>query len=131
MSLLEALNIKILTSKCDMATKQKINQSQIKNLYIARLKRMFTVIFIVTAYVLIVRGAISFFHPKLGELLLLADYLADKDAMIWLVVHISMPTYDFLTQSIWGNSTTFYTLLLYVFLLAVFFYKKSHHQRLE
>jgi hypothetical protein len=82
-------------------------------------KRTLLVITIVAAYLLILRGAIGFFHPKLGELLLLVNYVAGEKAMFWVLIHISSPTYDFLVHSIWGSATAFFTLLLSVFLLAV------------
>ncbi|MGL5666728.1 MAG: hypothetical protein ACRDD9_11435 [Shewanella sp.] len=82
-------------------------------------KRSLWVITIVAAYLLILRGAIGFFHPKLGELLLLVNYVAGEKVMFWVLIHISSPTYDFLVRSIWGNATAFFTLLFSVFLLAV------------
>lgn len=82
-------------------------------------KRSLLVITIVAAYLLILRGAIGFFHPKFGELLVLVNYLAGEKAMFSVVEHISAPTYDFLVHSIWGNATAFFTLLFCVFLLAV------------
>lgn len=83
------------------------------------LKRSLLVIAIVASYLLVLRGAIGFFHPKLGELLVLVNYLAGENAMFWVLIHISSPTYDFLVHSVWGNATAFFTLLFCVFLLAV------------
>ena len=77
------------------------------------------VILVVAAYLLTLRGAISFFHPKLGELLVLVNYVGGEDAMFWVLEHVSVPSYDFLTKSIWGSAISFFTLLVCVFLLAV------------
>ena len=82
-------------------------------------KRFLFVISIVAAYLLILRGAIGFFHPKFGELRVLVNYLGGENSMFWVVEQISAPTYDFLVHSIWGNATAFFTLLLCIFLLAV------------
>jgi hypothetical protein len=82
-------------------------------------KRSLLVVSIVAAYLLILRGAISFFHPKFGELLALVNYVAGEKSMFWVFEHISAPTYDFLIHTIWGNATAFFTLLFCIFLLAV------------
>lgn len=82
-------------------------------------KSSLLVISIVAAYVLILRGAIGFFHPKFGELLVLVNYIGGENAMFWVVEHVSAPTYDFLVHSIWGNAIPFFTLLFCIFLLAV------------
>ncbi len=83
------------------------------------LKRSLLVIAIVASYLLVLRGAIGFFHPKFGELRALVNYLGGENSMFWVVAQISAPTYDFLVHSIWGNATAFFTLLLCIFLLAV------------
>ena len=70
-------------------------------------KRYLFVISIVAAYLLILRGAIGFFHPKFGELLVLANYIGGENAMFWVIEHISAPSYEF------------FTLLFCIFLLAV------------
>ncbi|OBP17179.1 hypothetical protein A5320_21155 [Rheinheimera sp. SA_1] len=90
-----------------------LNQSQ------TLFKRSLLVISILAAYLLILRGAISLFHPKLGELLVLVNYIGGEYAMFWVLEHISAPTYDFLVHSIWGNTTAFFTLLFCIFLFAV------------
>ena len=82
-------------------------------------KRSLLVLAIVASYLLILRGAIGFFHPKLGELLVLVNYVAGEKAMFWVLIHISSPTYDFLVHSVWGNATAFFTLLFCIFLLAL------------
>ena len=90
-----------------------------QNLNRGLLKRALMVILLVAAYLLILRGAISFFHPKLGELLVLVNYIGGEDAMFWVLEHVSAPSYDFLINSIWGSAISFFTLLIGVFLLAV------------
>lgn len=82
-------------------------------------KRSLLVISIVAAYLLILRGAIGFFHPKFGESLVLANYIGGEKATFWVIEHISAPSYEFLVHSIWGNATLFFTLLFCIFLLAV------------
>ena len=90
-----------------------LNRSQIL------FKRSLLVIAIVAAYLLILRGAIGFFHPKLGELVVLVNYVAGENAMFWVLEHISVPAYDFLVHSIWGNVNALFTSLVFIFLLAV------------
>ena len=96
-----------------------VRQLQILNRSQILFKRSLLVIAIVAAYLLILRGAISFFHPKVGELLLLVNYVAGENAMYWVLEHISVPAYDFLIHSIWGNANVFITSLVCIFLLAV------------
>jgi hypothetical protein len=92
---------------------QMLNRSQIL------FKRSLLVISIVAAYLLILRGAIGFFNPKSGELLVLVNYIGGENSMFWVFEYISAPTYDFLVHSIWGNATAFFTLLFCIFLLAL------------
>lgn len=94
-----------------------------QNLNRGLLKRTLMVILVVAVYLLILRGAISFFHPKLGELLVLVNYVGGEDAMFWVLEHVSAPSYDFLANSIWGSPIPFFSLLLSVFSLAVFLTK--------
>ncbi len=92
---------------------QMLNRSQIL------FKRSLLVISIVAAYLLILRGAIGFFHPKLGELVILVNYVAGENAMFWVLEHISAPVYDFLVHSLWANANAFFISLMCIFLLAV------------
>ena len=80
---------------------------------------MMIVLTIVMAYLLVLRGAISFFHPKFGALLSIVESIRDVEAMAWVRNHISSPTYQFLTRTIWLSDITFYSLLLGVVLLAI------------
>ena len=77
----------------DASADLSIRQLQMLNRSQTLFKRYLFVMSIVAAYLLILRGAIGFFHPTFGELLVLATYIGGENAMFWVIEHISAPSY--------------------------------------
>lgn len=89
----------------------------------SRLRQLVFIPIIVAAYLLILRGAIEFFHPKDGGLLYIVDFIFGRETAFWAAAYVSHHCYGFLTQSIWGDPVIFYSLLSTVFIFSVFLTK--------
>ena len=69
----------------------------------------------------IIRGAISFFHPKSGELMIVVEKLFGSNTINWIAQFITFPVYDFLVHSFWFNSVLFWLAwLLCIFVVIKF-----------
>jgi hypothetical protein len=72
----------------------------------------------VSAFPFVLRGAISIFHPKEGEILLVLNAIGANETMHWVGGNISLPVYEILVRSVWQNASVFVvTWLLFAFAL--------------
>ena len=85
------------------------------------MRRSVLVVCSIILFPAIVRGAISFFHPKGGELMIVAEKVFGSNVVNWLAEFVTFPVYDFLVHSFWFNSVLFWLAwLLCIFVVIKF-----------
>jgi len=85
-----------------------------------KFKRVTYIIAIVFLCVVLLRGAIGFFHPKSGTLVSVIQFFSTPTTAEWVVFNISLPTYGFLVTSIWSGGVGFWGFLILAIFIAVF-----------
>jgi peptidoglycan/LPS O-acetylase OafA/YrhL len=88
-----------------------------------RLIRLFKLLSFVLFSVVILRLAISIFHPKVGDLISVVEYLDNSELTNWFSYYITFPTYDLLIKSIWSNRLGFFVYLVAASLLGFYLTK--------
>jgi hypothetical protein len=84
-------------------------------------RRLVLAVCAIFLFPVIVRGAISFFHPKGGELMIVAEKVFGSNTINWLAEFVTFPVYDFLVHSFWFNSVIFWLVWLLCIFVAIRF----------
>jgi hypothetical protein len=86
---------------------------------LAKFRRSIIVLSSTLLFIVLLRSLIDFFHPKSGGLTWAVQNLMGEEAMDWIFIYISSPSYDFLVHKIWANPYIFWLLNFCVLLLAI------------
>jgi len=91
------------------------------------MRRIILITCSIILFPVIIRGAISFFHPKGGELMIVAEHIFDSNKIDWLAQFVTFPIYDFLVNSFWFNGVSFWLVWLFCILLAFKYTTSNRH----
>ena len=86
---------------------------------LAKFKRIIIVLLSTLLFIVLLRALIDLFHPKTGGLTWAVQNLLGEEAMHWVLIYISSPSYDFLIHKVWANPFVFWLLNFSVLLLAI------------